>query len=210
MTAMASATPPAGGDGYTKADVTFDENQPVSRLWGIPIFGYLVRWLALIPHFIVLWLAGVLLGLSVVVSWLPVLIVGRQPFAGFYRWYFTYTSRIFAWAFFLAAPYPPILGGDPGYPVQVSMPTDGSINRLWGIPWLGIAVRYILLIPHLIVAFFFSIAMYVVWLILWVFILVNGRAPGFAYMIVGGLIRQQLRIGTWLLLSPLSYPPVVP
>lgn len=211
MTSTATTAEAIGSDDtYTKLDVSFGETPDVSRLWGIPIFGYLARWLALLPHFIVLWFAAILLGLSVVVSWLPVLITGRQPFAGFYRWYFTYTSRVFAWAFFLVAPYPPILGNDPSYPVQVRMPVNQPMNRLWGIPWFGIAVRYILLIPHLVVAFFFSIAMYVVWLVLWLFILVNGRAPQFTYMIVGGLIRQQARIGTWLLLCPLSYPPVVP
>jgi hypothetical protein len=208
--ADATATPPTMGDAYTKVEVTFDEDQPVNRLWGIPVFGYLVRWLALIPHALVLWVAGILLGLSVLVSWIPVLLTGRQPLAGFYRWYFAYTSRVWAWGFFLAAPWPPILGDAPDYPVQVTVPTGGRMNQLWGIPYLGILVRALLLIPHGIVAAVYTFVVYLFAIVLWIPILVNGRVPHAAYAVIGGLIRLQVRIATWYLLCPVSYPPLIP
>ena len=208
MAATPATTPPDAGG--TRVDVTFDEDQPVNRLWGIPILGYLIRYLVLIPNLIVLWFGAIGLGLSLIVSWLLVLVLGRQPFASFYRWFLTYSARVLAWGFFLAAPLPPFLGEPADYPVKVSMPIDGSINRLWGIPWLGIVIRSLTLIPHFIVAAVYVLVAYVFALVLWIPILVNGRAPKFAYTVFGGLIRQQLRIYSWYLLCPVSYPPAVP
>ncbi len=200
----------AAASGRTQVNVTFPEPPQVSRLWGVPILGYLARWFALIPHAIVLWFAAIGLALSLVVVWIPVLLMGRNPLAGFYRWFFGYTSNVFAWGFFLTAQYPPLLGSDPSYPVQVTMPTDAPINRLWGVLWFGMMVRYILLIPHLIVAFAFGVIAYLLFFILWIPILINGRVPSAIAAILGGLVRQQVRIGTWLYLCPLSYPPILP
>ena len=198
------------GDGGSTVQVTFDQNQPVNRLWGIPIVGYAIRWLALIPNLIVLWFGAIGLAMSLVISWLLVLVLGRQPFAPFYRWFFTYEARVLAWGFFLSTPLPPFLGEPANYPVNVTMPVDTPINRLWGIPWLGIAIRGLLLIPHVIVAIGYGVVAYFFGFVLWIPILLNGRVPTIAYAVFGGLIRQQIRIYSYYLLCPVSYPPLVP
>lgn len=207
-TAITAGAPMGGGDGG--ADVTFGDPPQVNRLWGIPILGYIVRGLVLIPHFIVLWFAGIVLGLSLVIVWIPVLLMGRQPLAGFYKWYFGYTARLLAWMFFIAGPYPPIIGDDGSYPVQVRMEVDRPINRLWGILWFGMVVRYILLIPHYLVVLVLGIVAYFLMLVAWIFILINGRVPGVMHSVFTRLIRQSTRIGLWLYLCPTSYPPFVP
>jgi hypothetical protein len=200
----------AMADSRTVVSVTFGDPPSVNRLWGIPIVGYLVRWIALLPHAIVLWFASIVLGLSFLVVWVPVLLFGRQPLAGFYLWFFRYTTRMLAWGFFLSNKYPPLINDDGTYPVQVSMPVDAPINRLWGILWFGIMLRYILLIPHLFVLFAFTFITYFIWLILWIPILINGRVPTALAAIMGGLIRQQIRVFSWLYLCPISYPPFLP
>ena len=205
--AAAIGTMPGPGDGYP-VQVTFDTNQPINRLWGIPILGYALRWIVLIPSFIVLTIASIGIAFSLLVSWLMILLLGKNPFAGFYLWFMAFAAQVAAYAFFLAAPMAPILGPSPTYPVQVTMPTDASINRLWGIPWLGFLVRGFLIIPHAVLAFLIGIVAYVFAFVLWIPILLNGRAPTLAYTIFGGLIRLQARVYAWYLMCPVPYPPL--
>jgi hypothetical protein len=202
------AVPGAPGGGYP-VQVTFDEDQELNRLWGIPILGYVVRWLALIPHLFVLTFVYIVVGLTILISWLLVLLTGTQPLAGLYASAIRYAAQVSAWAFFLVGPYPAFLGGD-DYPVRVEMPTEGHLSRLWGIPYFGLLVRALVLIPHFIVAFFFAIAAYLFAFVLWIPILLNGRPPRLAYATYGALIRLQVRIYAWYLLCAVPYPPIVP
>ena len=46
---------PLAPDAYP-VNVSYDRAARINRLWGIPVLGYLVRAILLIPHFILLWL----------------------------------------------------------------------------------------------------------------------------------------------------------
>jgi hypothetical protein len=89
--------------------LTFDEYEQQNRLWGIPILGILVRVILLIPHFFVLWVLGIIVGLLVLISWAPVLVNGRQAdgivdfVGGVYRW----TMRVSSYSLLLTGKYPP-------------------------------------------------------------------------------------------------------
>ena len=89
--------------------ITYDEYEPQNRLWGIPVLGITARVILLIPHFLVLWVLGVIAGFLVLVSWIPVLINGRQAdgivdyLAGVYRW----SVRVGAYALLVTGRYPP-------------------------------------------------------------------------------------------------------
>ena len=206
----ATAEGMAAGSGDYPVQVTFDPNTSINRLWGIPIVGWIVRGIALIPHAIVLWAMGILLGFSILVSWIPVLLMGRQAamLVWLYSTYIRYTTRVFAWALFLSAPYPPIIPNGDNYPVNVSVDGTGSINRLWGIPFLGIWLRYILVIPHLLVLFvlYFAVAFFAIFG--FVFILIGGRMPTIAYALVGGFLRITARASLYIFLVPIRYPPI--
>ena len=82
----------------------------INRLWGIPLFGYLVRVLILLPHLIVLTFAAIVIALSMLVLWIPILASGRYPdwavslYGGFLR----YLARVQAYAVMLPVPYPPL------------------------------------------------------------------------------------------------------
>lgn len=200
----------AGSGGDYPVQVTFDPNTSINRLWGIPIVGWLVRWVALIPHAIVLWLMGILVGLSVLVSWIPVLLLGRQAqmLVSLYATYMRYWIRVAAWGLFLSGPYPPIIPGDSDYPVNVTVDGSGSINRLWGIPFFGIWVRSILIIPHYILLFilYFPVAFFA--LLSFAFVLFTGRMPTIAYAVIGGFLRISARSSAYILLVPVRYPPI--
>jgi hypothetical protein len=85
------------------------ESLEINRLWGIPVFGPVVRVILAIPHFFVLGFVGIFLGLSLVVLWIPILVLGRYPgtLARFYESFMRYGVRVSAYIFLLPVPYPP-------------------------------------------------------------------------------------------------------
>ncbi len=82
---------------------------------------------------------------------------------------------------------------------------------MWGIPFLGILVRFILAIPHFVVLFFLVIGMYVVALLGWIPILLMGRVPGIQAAWVKETIHRATRILAYTyFLFPGGYPPLEP
>lgn len=198
------------GSGYP-VHLTIDRNQTVNRLWGIPFFGLMVRWILLIPHWLILAVLGTVGALSVLVSWIPVLFFGRMPAMLFDLYVTTYRwgVRVAAYAVLMTDAYPPFSLSNP-YGVDLIVERRSSINRLWGIPWLGLIARQIALIPQFIVLFFLGIVVYVVMFVVWIPVLVNGRFPQVGYDLFGGYLRMTSRVSLWVLLMPMPYPPLGP
>jgi hypothetical protein len=80
-----------------------------SRILAIPLLGYLLRHIFLIPHYIALTILAVLVALSQFFMWIPVLIGGKYPRwgYGFVGGYLRWTTRVSAYAFGLTDAYPP-------------------------------------------------------------------------------------------------------
>ena len=201
------APPPPARPRYT-IDVRFDRDQQIGRFWAIPIIGWFLRWLVLLPHFIVLGLFSIVVFVALLVVWIPVLLTGKFPgwgysiIGGFYRWYI----RVAAYLLLLAGPYPPFSTTAP-YPVDVVFDPDTRLNNLWGIPILGIYIRFLLAIPHWIILWLFGIAVYLIVLVAWIPVLVNGRYPQIGYDLVGGFFRWYTRVIGWTFLMAGPYPP---
>lgn len=204
------ATSTSAGSGYP-VRLTIDSDQRVNRLWGIPFLGIALRWFLLIPHWFVIGILAIVASLALIVSWIPILLLGRLPDWIFnlnvmtYRW----ATRVTAYALLMTGPYPPFSLSTP-YPVDLIVDAGGSINRLWGIPFLGALARSILVIPHVIVLVVLSIALYFVLLVIWIPVLLNGRFPKFGYDLFGGYLRLTARASLWTFLMPFPYPPIVP
>lgn len=187
---------------------TFDEGVTMSRLWGIPLLGVAVRWFLLLPHYIVLALYGIVVALLQLVIWIPVLVHGRYPawgysiVGGFIRW----NTRVGAYAMLAAAAYPPLSTGG-RHDVDVRWDESQSIARWAGIPLLGVWIRSILLIPHLIILYFLGIAVGFLSLLTWIPVLLTARYGDWAYRIIGGFIRWQNRTICYALLMTGPYPP---
>lgn len=85
-----------------------------SRLYALPLLGYLARILLLIPHLVLTAILGLLVGLLQLVLWLPVLLTGRYPrwgyavVGGYLRW----NTRMQAFLLGLTDQYPPFRLGD--------------------------------------------------------------------------------------------------
>jgi hypothetical protein len=98
-----------------------------------------------------------------------------------------------------------------GYPVQLAVTQEREINRLWGIPIVGIFVRAILAIPHFVVLLVLGICLYVWALLGWIAILANGQVPAIAVRLLTEYLQRTYRVlGYTMFLMPGGYPPLEP
>ncbi len=208
---MAFAQAPAApmGGGYP-VQLTVTDEREINRLWGIPFVGVFVRMIMAIPHLIVLAIMGIVLYIWVLLGWIPILLLGRQPslVVKFLTELIHRSMRVAGYVYMLLpGGYPPLEPGAPS-PVDVKIDVEGrSLSRLWGIPFFGIFVRYIVLIPHLIVLAILGIVVYVSFIVLWIPILLMGKYPNAFASFYAGFLRYAARVLAYLLLLPIPYPP---
>ena len=189
-------------------NLTVGQDTGQNRLWGIPFLGIIVRWILVIPQFILLFFLGIGMTLVALLGWIPVLINGRQA-AWVYaitEAYFTVSARTSMYVALATGTYPGF-GWTGEHPVSVSVDRSESQNQLWGIPFVGIFVRWILLIPHFIVVWVLAIVLGFLFLVNWIPVLVNGRQATSIVNFTGGFYRWTLRVWAYALLITGRYPP---
>ncbi len=198
---------PLGGSGYpVNLTVAPDEGQ--NRLWGIPFVGLAIRAILVIPQAIVLLILGLAIGFVTLFSWLPILVNGRQAefIYAIIGGYLRLATRVGGYVLLMTGKYPPFgPGGE--HTIDLTFDETEQQNRLWGIPFVGILVRSILLIPHWIVLFFIGIVFAFVTLVTWIPVLVNGRTGDWVVRWVGGFYRWFNRVYAYALLLTGKYPP---
>ena len=112
---------------------------------------WLIKWLLVIPHVVVLLLLWVILTLLTVVAGVAILITGRYPprifefNRGVMRW--TWRVSFYTTGSFATDRYPPFsLAGDPDYPAELEIDYPGQLSR-----WKVLVKWWLLAIPHLII-----------------------------------------------------------
>ena len=197
---MEATTPPAAAAtaGYP---VSFDVEYP-ERLSRWKIF---VKWLLAIPHFIVLYLLGIVLGVMVIIAFFAILFTKKWP-----RGMFDFAVQIQRWISNVAAyalllqrdEYPPFSGDSGEYPVAYDIDYDDNLSR-WQI-----FLKWLFAIPHYIVLIFLAIAAYVVVTIAFFAILFTARYPRGMFDFVVGVARwyQRVHAYSYLLMTD-RYPP---
>jgi hypothetical protein len=202
-------TPPAPFGAPYPVGLELTNVREQSQWWGIPILGWFVRSILLIPHFIFLFflalLAAIWLGLF---GWIPILFLGRVPGfqAAMIKELLHRGSRVGAYLYLLPG-YPPLGIGAPG-PTNVTFDLAGRpIHRLWGIPFFGWLARIVVLIPHFIVLSVLNLAVGLTALLVWIPILMWGRVPELAARIFDAGFRYSVRVGAYALMLPIPYPP---
>ena len=143
---MEASTPPvatAAADYPVRFDVEYPER--LSR-WKI-----FVKWLLAIPHFIIVYLLQIVAGVMILVAFFAILFTKKWP-----RGMFDFMVQIQRWTLNTVAygltlqrdEYPPFSGDAGEYPVRLEVDYDENLSR-----WL-IFVKWLLILPHLIVLLF--------------------------------------------------------
>jgi len=202
-----------------RVDASLDA--PLSRwLW-------LVKWVLVIPHYIVLaflWAAFIVLG---AVAMVAIVVTGRYPRAifefnvGVLRW--TWRVQYYAIGAFGTDRYPPFtLADDPSYPAHLEVEYPERLSR-----GLALVKWWLLAIPqYIIVGLFTGSGLWFAWqygeqqhswaglgligilaVIAAVVLLVTGRYPEQIYDFVLGMNRWVLRVAGYAGLMTDKYPP---
>lgn len=76
---------------------------------GHSVIGFLARLIALIPHFLVLFLLGLFTLVVWLIVWIPIFINARIPDVAvrIFRSWLRYSARVASYAWLLPVPYPP-------------------------------------------------------------------------------------------------------
>ncbi len=198
--------------GEYPVQVLFPMLRSYNRFYAIPLIGYAVKCLMLIPYLIAMCVIGLIVYVLQLVAWIPVLTTGQYPewnrnlAEGFIR----YTKRSTSFFYGLTDRYPsfalqdePGGGGD----AMITFARQESYNRFYAIPIVGYAVKAIMLIPHAIMLYLLGIVVGIVLLICWIPVLFTGQYPDWAHRQVGGYIRWLTRVMAFGLGLTDVYPP---
>ncbi len=93
------------------------------------------------------------------------------------------------------------------YPISASIEMPTAPGRFWAIPALGLFVRSIFLIPHLIILYILAIWISILQLGVWVPVLFGGEYPDFALRQISGYLRWSARLWAYLMGLTDAYPP---
>lgn len=190
-------------------DATFEKNEKSNRWLALAGVIFFLKWLLLIPHFLILLVLGFVWGLLVWVGYIIVLFTGKYPdwlhtySAGFLRW----TVRTGAWFVGNVDAYPPFTFDEGGYAADASFEYNDNPNRWLAaagiIPW----IKQLLLIPHFIVLYLLGIAMFFAVWVGFLIALFTGKLPDGLQDFFGGVIRWSTRVQAWYAGMVDEYPP---
>ena len=162
----------------------------------------LVRWLLLLPQFIVLAVLEIAAFFAMVFGWFAALFIARlpEPIARFLSRVLAYETRVHASALLLVDRYPPFsLRPVPDYPVQIEV-RPGKLNRL------AVFFRIILMIPATIVQSLFASGWYAVSFVSWLVVLIMGRMPRPLFEATAALLRYTMRYNAYTVMLTSAYP----
>jgi hypothetical protein len=147
-------------------------------------------------------LLGAVAAICAIFAWFAILFTGRHP-EGLWKliaFYLRWRVRAASYTALLRDEYPPF--GDGPYPATLELvqPTTPR-NRL------TVALRIILVIPHLCVLALLAVAWLATSVIAWWAILFTGRYPEALYRFGVGVLQWNIRVEAYVLLLHDEYPP---
>jgi hypothetical protein len=156
-----------------------------------------------IPHLIFAGLWGYAANILALLQWFVILFTGKrnQGMWGFQRGYLAYYSRVTSYvALLFDEPYPNFGSAWGGEPVAFDLRYEEQANRLTN------ALRFIWIIPALIILFFLGIAAAFVLLASWVVIVITGKHPRGMWDFILRVYRFSFNVDAYALLMTDQYP----
>lgn len=161
----------------------------------------LLRFLLLLPQFIVTAILGIAAFFVTVIGWFAALFTGRLPagIAEFLGGYLAYETRVTASAMLLVDHYPPFSFDGQGHPVRIEL-RPGELNRL------AVLFRFVLLIPAAILTSILQYGLAAVCWVFWLVTLVLGRMPEPVFGAVAAVARFRMRYQAYTMMLTSAYP----
>jgi ABC-type multidrug transport system fused ATPase/permease subunit len=159
------------------------------------------RLLLAIPHFIVVALWGIVAELALLVAWFAAIFTGRVPdgLHNFIASWLRYATRVTAYTFLLADPFPPFGSGG-------SYPVDARIDPAQPQSRLTVFFRLFLAIPALLLTYVFRAVNQIVALLGWFYALATGRMNEGMRDIIAWLLRYETQTWGYVFLLTGRYP----
>ena len=180
------------------------------RLTNIPVLGTLFRYVLVLPMFPFLAIFGYLSLVSYLASSCVILATGKYPhglfkiIVGVMRW----QLNVQAYEVHLFDDYPPAdLDPRRDWWVEFGVAYPDHPSRFLNSPVLGLLIKEILAIPHILVLYFLGVLTLVMVLIANVAILFSGKFPLGMHRFVVGVLRWQYRVSAYIFGLTDRYPP---
>lgn len=182
-----------GGEWLPVLDIPAAARQ---RRWTV-----LLRWLLLLPQFLVVCLLSVAAFFVTVVGWFAALFTGRLPDAifSFLGSVLVYRMRVAASAMLLVDRYPPFSFSAPDHPVQIELRAT-PLNRL------AVFFRLVLMIPAGIVNSLAQAGWFAISWVFWLIGIVLGRLPAPVFAATAGVARYGMRFTAYATMLTPAYP----
>lgn len=171
-------------------NIKIPQNTNPSRFYAIPLLGFLVKIVILIPVFI----EALFLGIAFFIIWninsLVILFTGKywDPAYTFFLGLMQFSTKLYLYILGIIDQYPGFsLESDKLFELNVEKPTHP--NRIFAIPIIGFIARYIMLIPYYIYSQVMRNGSWVAMVISWFPILVYGKFPESSYEFETDTIR---------------------
>jgi hypothetical protein len=207
MTTTAGEMPP---DYPVSLEIVRPDKQ--SRLTNFPLgIGMSIRFILLIPHLIILYFLQIVANIVYFIACFAILFTGNYPrglfnfFVGYTRW----NSNVYGYAFSAYDKYPPFsMDAQADYPLTLNVDYPEKLNRILNFPiFIGMVIKAILLIPHLVIVVFLTLIGAIVLFIAQFAILFTGSFPEGMHSFVVGIGRWSTRTNAYLLALTDKYPP---
>jgi hypothetical protein len=144
---------------------------------------------------------GLLAMTSAIIDWIAILFTGR-PIAGlqpFKRLYLSWRARVMAYACFLRDEYPPF--GEGPYPAWLELPNPPETRD-----FKSVALRPLLLLPHLLVLFCLLVVTLLICIGAWFLLVFKASLGQNLWRFIRDVMNYALRVEAYALLMHDTFP----